>query len=117
MINPKQVFNFTPEQKKTDADNEIKLTWTVPVNLPYFEGHFPDNPLLPGVAVLDLIQELLDAKLQYVKAAKFTEFIRPGDSLFFKVKHNPVGNLWNVHIENQNQVSVCKMSLQLSPKT
>jgi 3-hydroxymyristoyl/3-hydroxydecanoyl-(acyl carrier protein) dehydratase len=114
MINPQSVFTFTESQKMKNADGEILVTWSVPENLPYFEGHFPGNPILPGVALLDLIQVLLDGQFQLIKSAKFTEIIRPLDTLTIKAKLDPSNNFWSVQVFNQNDVSVCKTVLQLT---
>jgi 3-hydroxyacyl-[acyl-carrier-protein] dehydratase len=53
----------------------------------WFSGHFPDNPILPGIAqlsiVLDMIQQTTTEKLsiQEFKRVKFKQIIRPDDPL------------------------------------
>lgn len=114
MINPKQVFKFTDQEKTPNADHEIVVSWSVPENLPYFEGHFPGNPILPGVALIDLIQVLLDGQFSYIKSTKFTEVIRPLDTLSVVAKRDEATKVWSIAIKNQNDVSVCKSVLQIT---
>src|ERR1044072_4757966 len=59
--------------------------WTVPTDLPFFNGHFPGRPILPAVATVDYIVTWLEKqlggsqlKLQEVKSAKFAAPITPG---------------------------------------
>ena len=55
----------------------------VTINEPFFEGHFPDRPLMPGVLIIEAI----------VQAACFT--VIPGDVLDLKVnKINKVKNVY-----------------------
>jgi acyl-CoA synthetase (AMP-forming)/AMP-acid ligase II/3-hydroxymyristoyl/3-hydroxydecanoyl-(acyl carrier protein) dehydratase len=69
-----------------DAAGCVVELWVSPTT-PYFNGHFPGQPVLPGVAQIDwlvwLARELLgmDGGFAGLDAAKFKRIIRPGSSL------------------------------------
>jgi 3-hydroxymyristoyl/3-hydroxydecanoyl-(acyl carrier protein) dehydratase len=90
MINPKDVAaeGFRSVSPAGPENAEMRVQWTVPADLPYFQGHFPGNPTLPGVAMIDLSLELVrrwpgfaTAELTVMKAAKFTAVVGPGDAI------------------------------------
>jgi 3-hydroxymyristoyl/3-hydroxydecanoyl-(acyl carrier protein) dehydratase len=114
MIDPQQIFNLGPESRIMKSDNEIMLTWNVPEKLPYFEGHFPGNPILPGVALLDLIEVLLKGTLKAIKSAKFMEVVRPLDTLQVEAKLDPLSGVWSVLITNQAGVTVSKIQASIT---
>ena len=65
-----------------------KITWTVPKDLAFFEGHFPNNPILPSMIILEgsieLIQLFFENKkvvLREVRKAKFFSPIEPGTTI------------------------------------
>lgn len=71
-------------------------TWfvAVPADEPVFRGHYPGNPILPGVYTLDLMQQCVElhfletgqvATLKRVKSFRFTAPIGPGDCLAIRV--------------------------------
>jgi 3-hydroxyacyl-[acyl-carrier-protein] dehydratase len=80
------------------ADRTISTEATIPTTSTVFEGHFPGNPLMPGVLLLEtmaqtsglLLVAMNDCKraayLAAVKEAKFRTFVRPGERLTIKVK-------------------------------
>jgi 3-hydroxymyristoyl/3-hydroxydecanoyl-(acyl carrier protein) dehydratase len=111
MINPQNIFTFS----------EGSAIWKVPKDLPYFEGHFPENPIMPAVALLDMIQQYLmfqDPSLKgsflTIKSAKFTEIVRPEDTLTINVQLDPESKFWTIKVSNQNDVVVCKTVLQIT---
>src|SRR3990167_2468982 len=74
----------------------------VTINEPFFSGHFPDNPIMPGVLMLEALAQA-SAILLYVsrpekpkgeliyyfagiKNAKFRHVVTPGDQLRLEVK-------------------------------
>ena len=57
-------------------------------NEPFFAGHFPDFPVMPGVLVLNGIPNRKDklVLLAGVDGAKFRKPVRPGDQLRMEMK-------------------------------
>lgn len=64
----------------------ILLKTTISLNPAHdiFKGHFPGNPIVPGVCMMQMIKEVLEnqlgKKLRLIKAdnIKFLSFINPG---------------------------------------
>src|ERR1700688_4927530 len=85
----------------------------VTVNEPFFAGHFPNHPVMPGVLIIEamaqtaavLVVETLgpDAagKLVYfmsIEGAKFRRPVVPGDQVrIHVVKERSRGNVWRFH--------------------
>ena len=68
-------------------DNEISADIRVPSDSPWFDGHFPGEPILPGVAqigiVFDAIRKAQNQELNVssVRRVRFKRIIRPDDQL------------------------------------
>ncbi len=72
----------------------------VSVNEPYFQGHFPNDPIMPGVLILEAMAqtagvlvftvwpELINKPFYFASLDKvrFRKPVRPGDRLVMKVK-------------------------------
>ena len=75
--------------------NELTALTNVTMNEEFFQGHFPGNPVMPGVLIVEALAQgcevLLDndrsaLKLSQIKKARFREMVKPGDQLTIKVK-------------------------------
>lgn len=66
---------------------ELKATLAIPADGPWFEGHFPGRPILPGVAELALAIAALRREtgkplpLRRVRFARLRHLVVPGDRL------------------------------------
>ena len=66
----------------------------VTVNEPYFRGHFPNAPVMPGVLVMESLLQLAwvlfsplgPIKLERIRRLKFRRSVVPGDSLLLEVQ-------------------------------
>jgi 3-hydroxymyristoyl/3-hydroxydecanoyl-(acyl carrier protein) dehydratase len=62
-------------------------------NHPALAGHFPDNPIVPGVLILAHVQDAVTratgARVAEVLTAKFHSFLRPSESFSIQVRTNP----------------------------
>ena len=83
-----------PEKKLTGIKNVTK-------NEPFFEGHFPGNPVMPGVLMIESMAQAaamlanLDAEIQgktgelyylvKIDKARFSKTVVPGDQLILEV--------------------------------
>ncbi len=83
-------------------ENEVVITRkTFPADLPFFEGHYPGNPLVPGVILCEAIFQtgaiLMANRLQEadttgtpvltrIENAKFKQMVRPGDTVEIQVQ-------------------------------
>ena len=66
----------------------VRVTVGVPATLRYFDGHFPHDPIVPGVAQLGPLAETQARRawpelgaIGSVKRLKFMQALRPGDAL------------------------------------
>ncbi len=70
----------------------------VTINEPFFQGHFPDNPIMPGVLIIEAMaqtaailafQSGVEGKTIYfmsIEKAKFRKPVVPGDQLRLDIK-------------------------------
>lgn len=65
-----------------------------PENLMIFQGHFPGNPILPGIFQIEMIKYCLEKVLgiplclKIVKKTKFSSLIYPGVMVTVEIKIN-----------------------------
>ena len=66
------------------AQGSLSLRFVVPATIGYFDGHFPDCPLLPGVVQVGWAVELarshlaLSRSFRALAGVKFMRVIQPG---------------------------------------
>ncbi len=53
--------------------------FSVPATHPALPGHFPGNPTIPGVILLEKIFALLDLKVHAISSVKFLSVVRPDE--------------------------------------
>lgn len=103
-----KVVDILPDQQATGIKN-------VTINEPFFIGHFPQRPIMPGVLIIEamaqtsailVVQTLgpsAEGKLVYfmsVEEAKFRKTVVPGDVLHIHVtKERNRGNVWKFKCE------------------
>lgn len=82
MIDTARVFRSMKISRQTDGT--IQALWSVPVDLPYFSGHFPGSPIFPAVGIVDATLHTLRTHLKNpslhlagVPVAKFISPITP----------------------------------------
>ena len=74
------------EMNRSEA-NEISADIHVSADSPWFDGHFPGEPILPGVAQIGMVFDAIrkarnqDLKLSGVRRVRFKRIIRPDDRL------------------------------------
>lgn len=96
-----------------DADNSAIGIKNVTASEPHFTGHFPGNPIMPGVLIIEGMAQTAGAicakatgggkNLVYfmtIDNAKFRKPVVPGDRLEYHVnKIKQRGNIWRFHCE------------------
>ena len=91
-------------------DSEATGIKAVSGNEPYFAGHFPDFPVMPGVLIVEALAQtagvlvaatmpdLAQGKLVFfttIEKARFRQPVRPGDTIkLHAVKNTNKGPLW-----------------------
>ena len=77
---------------KRSSSDEILADAVVPGKSPWFSGHFPGEPILPGIAQLGMVFDVIkqesgkNIKISAVKRVKFKHIIKPGDKIQIKAK-------------------------------
>ncbi|MDR2952673.1 MAG: AMP-binding protein [Treponema sp.] len=77
-------FNELSDEKViSKTENAVCVEFSVPDNSSYFDGHFPDYPILPAVAQADIVLRYAarhlgtDIALSEIRRMKFINLIRP----------------------------------------
>lgn len=101
----KQRPPFQMIEKVIELEPNVSATGikNVSVNEPYFQGHFPENPIMPGVLIIEACAQLcslvIDSDgdkedeirvLLKVDNFKFIKPVIPGDTLFITVTKSKV---------------------------
>jgi 3-hydroxyacyl-[acyl-carrier-protein] dehydratase len=96
-----------------DGDNSAIGIKNVTFNEPQFQGHFPGEPIFPGVLIIEGMAQTAGAicarkanevdNLVYfmtIDNARFRKPVVPGDQLRYKVvKHKQRRRVWKFHCE------------------
>ncbi|MDH3349040.1 MAG: 3-hydroxyacyl-ACP dehydratase FabZ [Desulfobulbaceae bacterium] len=79
----------------------IRALKNVSMNEPFFQGHFPGEPIMPGVLILEGMAqaggllaylsnpEIVGEKLIYftgIDGARFRKMVKPGDQIIYEVE-------------------------------
>jgi len=109
------VFSFNPVRHSGDGET-LTGHCLVTADMPFFNGHFPGFPLMPAVAQIEMIRDLLEKHADWNttiaggSGLKFSGRIQPNDRLTIRLQRRPSGDI-SFSIENSNAV-VSKGTLQ-----
>lgn len=115
MLNIREIQKILPHRypfllvdRIIDIDPKVKATGykNVSANEPFFQGHFPDLPIMPGVLIVEAMAQVAgilafhsgaqgnSVYFMSIEKAKFRKPVVPGDRLNFEV--NVIQNRNNV---------------------
>lgn len=109
------------EYKKDESITGLK---NVTANEPYFEGHFPKEPVMPGVLILEAMAQIcgvltsltLDMNLGEsgvyyfvgIDKARFKKIVVPGDQIIIKAKiKRKLKGIWRFEAEAYVDDELC----------
>ena len=118
-------FPFLLVDKVTQIDGDsITGIKNISFTEPYFQGHFPENPIFPGVLMVEACAQLAGILLYYrqndpenqktnglfagIENFSFKKIIRPGDQLVLKsslIRSKMSVYIFNVNISILNEVA------------
>ncbi|USS84775.1 3-hydroxyacyl-ACP dehydratase FabZ [Fructilactobacillus myrtifloralis] len=112
IMNAKEIMELIPNRypilfidrvDEMTPGESIVATKNVTINEEYFQGHFPGNPVMPGVLIIESMAQVASililsspqfehktAYLGSIKNAKFRRMVEPGDVLTFHVTMDKV---------------------------
>ena len=95
-----KIVEFEPEVRAVGIKN-------VTINEPFFQGHFPNNPVMPGVLIVEAMAQVAgimafksgatgkNVYFMSIEKVKFRKPVIPGDQLRFEVRViHKRGNVW-----------------------
>lgn len=98
-IKQRPPFQMVERVLEIEPGESVKALKNVSVNEPYFTGHFPDSPIMPGVLVIESAAQACSLAIEAdgtdestiyvllkVKEFKFVKPIIPGDTLIIDCK-------------------------------
>jgi 3-hydroxyacyl-[acyl-carrier-protein] dehydratase len=112
-----QIVNYLPHRypfllvdrvisMRREPEKSLTAIKNVTINEPFFNGHFPGNPVMPGVLIIEAMAQAagmlahLDAELDGLRGelyylvkidnARFTKVVSPGDQLVLDVQQKRI---------------------------
>ena len=113
-------------------DESITALKNVTYNEPFFEGHFPDNPIMPGVLIVEAMAQACEVLifrsssgspingffyLVGVDKARFRKVVYPGDQLILEIKLLELKDIFKFEaIARVDDVLVCSAMVTTTGK-
>lgn len=77
---------------------ENKQHYCIPASHPCLAGHFPDNPIIPGVVILNYVENQLLAwlpeyRIHTLTQAKFLQPLHPNENFVICLKQSSAHNI------------------------
>ncbi len=100
------------EKIKGSLTEGIEAEMEIPENSLWFSGHFPENPVLPGICQLAAVFEAAkmsggkDIAILKIKRVRFKKTIRPGENPVIFIR--PVKgkeNIFSFHIKTDDDIA------------
>jgi 3-hydroxymyristoyl/3-hydroxydecanoyl-(acyl carrier protein) dehydratase len=88
-------WNLLKEVKRI-ASNALEARVCLPEDCIWFTGHFPGEPILPGIALVHLVYEAIEwdahdrgesVQISSLKRIRFTGPVRPGEKFILNLTH------------------------------
>ena len=115
------------------SDSGAEASLTVKPEFPFFEGHYPGNPIMPGVLLCEsvfqtgaiFLADLLDEEnltdesvtpvLTRIRDARFKRMVLPGDKIEISVSlADRMGKFFNLTGQIKNDGKVC-LTISFAP--
>ncbi|MCL0040248.1 3-hydroxyacyl-ACP dehydratase FabZ [Thermodesulfovibrionales bacterium] len=118
MVDTKEILSLLPHRYpfllvdrviELEPNNRVVGIKNVTINEPFFQGHFPDNPIMPGVLIVEAMAQAAGIlafkssrtegkKTVYfmsIEKVKFRRPVLPGDQLRLEIQITQTrGNVW-----------------------
>ena len=101
-------FVFVDEVRALVPGESAECGKTFPPDEPFFRGHFPGDPLVPGVILTEALAQTSGLaagqpgrtfRLSAIRAMKFLQPVRPSDEIIFSARKTAVvGALWQFEV-------------------
>lgn len=110
------------------SSRDLKAEAYAPAGSSWFSGHFPGEPILPGIALLSVAEEAIirDARargevvrIKALRRVRFTQPVRPGENLVVHLTRENAGDeiYFNFKVSvGENVVSSGLMSVEIIKK-
>ena len=106
---------------KATNDNHIEALADVPAASPWFSGHFPGEPILPGIAIVYIVGQAIirdtlkkgeQVQLKALKRVRFNQPVRPEETLLVSITSEEKGEevLFSFKVVSQGNI-VCSGSI------
>jgi len=86
------------QEAHSKEQNRMEAQAFVPADSIWFSGHFPGDPILPGIALIYLVWQTIvreagkrnvKISLESLKKVRFAKLVRPGEDLSIIVTESP----------------------------
>ena len=116
-------YGFTIQNRSESP--ELAADVHIPPTSPWFRGHFPDRPVLPGIAqlgmVFDLVQQGFNqpVSLMQISRVRFKQLILPDDRITITVmpKEDKTGVYAFRILKGDDLISNGTLTIKRSPAT
>jgi len=109
-------------QRQTTAGGAVTARVTTDIDSPWFDGHFPDDPILPGIAQLYMVADCITAGsrrkmfMKNISRVKFKKIVRPGELLDILADRSKKKDHYTFRITSGDE-EVCSGSMRFQQKS